>query len=88
MWELGVVEIHASERDVKWVPTGDGGTTSSNPGPLYTALPLANKAIILRQRGENPFPQYTPSESPFSLKNTSQHVLHAGAKMEDHQYLV
>lgn len=89
--ELGVVGIHASERDVEsgcLLGSEDGATTTSSPSPLYTALPLANEVIILRQRGENPFPQYTPSKSRFSLKNTSHHVLHAGAKVEDRQYLV
>jgi hypothetical protein len=37
-WKMGLefVEIHVSERMLKGVLPGDGGTTSS-PGPLYTA---------------------------------------------------
>lgn len=36
-WKMGFVEIHTSERNVRrGVLTGDGGTTTSSPGPLYT----------------------------------------------------
>jgi hypothetical protein len=83
---MGFVEIHASERDVGVGAycTGDGGTTSS-PGPLLRVLPLDKCG---HHNAPKPFPQYTPSKSPFPLKKTSRHILRAAAKAEDSHYLV
>jgi hypothetical protein len=78
--KMGFVEIHASERD--------GGCLLGTVALVLVVLVhyiryflWTNAATIMRRRGENPLPQYTPSKSPFSLKKASRHILYCGPQV-------